>query len=197
MREESGQDRQHRRPGIFSWWFWLWLAAGAAYTIPVTYYADASRPSEKEITRAWIYDSLVLIAQHKGVRDGVGAAVFPLVPEDQQLKVIAEYWQAEAAAYRATYRIEPAFLEPVEVLNARYRARLAGVPTERVEAQVRALRTWVLPVAGGFLILVLAYLRRLRKTGYAGTEPALAGARPGSERALRLPGMLMSAHRRQ
>jgi hypothetical protein len=164
MTEVPEQVRRPRGARFFSCWFWLWLAASAAYAIPVAYYADTSRPTQSEITRAWIYDALVLIAEYKGSKGVVVEvkSMVPLVPEDQQLKFIAEYWDAEAAAYRATYRIAPNFLEPVEALNARYRARLAAGPAERHQSQIEALRTWALPVGAGFLVVVLAYLHGRR-----------------------------------
>lgn len=163
MAAGNGQIRRRSRPAFFSWFFWVWLAASAAYMVPVAWYADTSRPTQDEIRKAWIYDGLALIADHNGIQGGVASGAFPLVPEEQQLKLIDEFWTAEAAAYRATYRIEPAFLGPVRALNARYLARLEAGPAERVEAQMNALRTWVPPVTGGFLVVVLAYLRARRK----------------------------------
>jgi hypothetical protein len=174
MTEGAEQVRRPDGARFFSRWFWLWLAASVAYAIPVAYYADTSRPTQSEITRAWIYDALVLIAEYKG-RKGLVVEVksmVPLVPEDQQLKYIADYWDAEAAAYRATFRIAPNFLEPVEALNARYRARLAAGPAERLESQIESLRTWALPVGAGFLVVVLVYLhgRRNKVSGVSDNE---------------------------
>jgi hypothetical protein len=186
MAEAGGQSRRQGRAGFFSWLFWLWLAGSAAYTIPVTYYADTSRPTQDEIRKAWIYDGLALIADHNGTRGGIAEGSFPLVPEEQQLELIEEFWTAEAAAYRATYRIEPGFLGPVRALNARYIARLEAGPAERVEAQVEALRTWVPPVVAGFLVVVLGYLRARRTAGQSGAgtaelqRPGYSGAETAS-----------------
>jgi hypothetical protein len=149
---------------FFTKWFWLWLVASAAYALPVAYWADTSRPTQAEITRSWIYDALVLIAAHKGGKENVVEVkrLFPLVAEDQQLGLIAEYWDAEAAAYRQFYRVAPPFLAAVEALNAKYRARLDAGAAERDQAQFVALVAWGLPVLAGLLLLALAYLRRRR-----------------------------------
>src|SRR5688572_6612540 len=179
MAEVNGRGRRQRRPAFFSWLFWLWLAGSAGYTVPVTYYADTSCPTQDEIRKAWIYDGLALIADHSGVKGGIATGAFPLVPEEQQLRLIDEFWTAEAAAYRATYRIEPGFRGPVRALNARYVARLEAGPAERVEAQVEALRSWVPPVTAGFLVVVLAYLRARRKAGQGVPGTASQVQRPG------------------
>ena len=143
-------------------WVLIWLVASAAYAAPVIYWADTSRPTQSEIKRSWIYDSLLLIAEHRGAKGNIVEVqrLFPQVEEEQQLRLIEEYWKAEAVAYRATYRIDPAFLAPVQALNARYRSRLETGTVEREQAQFAALVAWGLPVAGGLLLLLLAWLRR-------------------------------------
>jgi len=146
-------------------WFWLWLAASVAYAIQVAYYADTGVPTTSEVKRAWIYDALVMIAAHKGTPENVIEVqrLFPMVTEDQLLRVIADYWAAEALAYRKFYKLEPLFMVPVEALNAKYRGRLAGAPVEREKTQATLLLAWIQPVAASFLLVALAYYRRHRR----------------------------------
>ena len=158
---------EQKPPGgarFFTRWFWLWVVASAAYAFPVAYYADTSRPTQTEIKKSWIYDSMVLIAEHKGKKGSVVEvkSQFPMVPEDQQLKLIDEYWAAETLAYRQSYRIAPPWVEQVAVLNAKYRARLDLGGVEREQSQFVSLLAWSLPVLAGFLLLILAYFRKRR-----------------------------------